>query len=66
MPNQDTLTSLMEAASYADYAATMHFNSHQKRGEAPRDCVACLEHEQELRRAEAALSAFQDALEAAA
>ena len=59
------LADLLADISRAEYMATAHFKSHQKRGEAPRDCVACLEHDQEMDRADAALTAFYAQQEAA-
>lgn len=66
MQHQNTnLTSLLEAVSYAEYLVANHFQSHQLRGGASRDCRACQEHDAELDRAEAALRAFCARQEAA-
>jgi hypothetical protein len=60
---QDTLSSLLEAVSYAEYELTIHFKS---RGADHGPCKACQDHEQAIVSAERALRAFQASAEAAA
>lgn len=65
-PNDSTLTALLEDANYATYKVTMHYRSHQIRGEFPPDCRTCADLDADEDRAEAAVTAYCAQEEAAA